>query len=125
MATLPSPRGPITDALFAALRRSPGALPPLPAPDPARAEADEDLQLALYCCYELHYRGFTGVDERWEWSPSLLAARSALEAPFEAALAELAPPQPYERDPAEMDLALRDVAAEDDGPSVARFVELH
>ena len=42
------------------------------APDPL---ADEDLQLALYCCYELHYRGLPGVDERWEWSPSLLALR--------------------------------------------------
>jgi hypothetical protein len=123
MPTLPSPRGPITDALFAALRRPPHALRSLPAPDADRAEADEDLQLALYCCYELHYRGFSDVDERWEWSPGLLAARAALEAPFEAAIMELAPPQPYERDPAEMDLALREVAEGDDGPSVARFVE--
>src|SRR5215217_4550654 len=123
MPTLPSPRGAITDALFAALRRPPHALQSLPAPDPGRAEADEDLQLALYCCYELHYRGFSDVDERWEWSPGLLAARAVLEAPFEAAIMELAPPQPYERDPGEMDLALREVAADDDGPSVARFVE--
>jgi hypothetical protein len=124
MPTLPSPRGPITDALFSALRRPPHALQPLPAPAPAvRPEADEDLQLALYCCYELHYRGFAEVDERWEWAPALLAARAALEAPFEAALSELAPPQPYERDAAEMDLALREVADADDGPSLARFVE--
>src|SRR4051794_35159634 len=123
MPTLPSPRGPITDALFAALRRPPHALPSLPAPGADRAEADEDLQLALYCCYELHYRGFSDVDERWEWSPGLLAARAALEAPFEAAMGELAPPQPYERDPAEMDIALREIIAADDGPSVARFVE--
>jgi len=82
MPTLPDPRGPITDALFAALRRPPHALAPLPAPHAARPEADEDLQLALYCCYELHYRGFAEVDERWEWTPSLLAARAALEAPF-------------------------------------------
>jgi hypothetical protein len=124
MPTLPSPRGPVTEALFAALRRPPYAQA-LPAADPARPEADEDLQLALYCCYELHYRGFAEVDERWEWSPELLAARAALEAPFEAALERLAPPQPYERDPGEMDLALREVIAADDGPSVARFVEAH
>src|SRR4051794_27446148 len=123
MPTLPRPRGPITDALFAALRRPPHALQPLPAPDSDRVEADEDLQLALYCCYELHYRGFSDVDEHWEWSPGLLAARAALEAPFEAAIAELAPPQPFERDPAEMDIALREVIADDDGPSLARFVE--
>src|SRR5919198_805708 len=106
MPTLPSPRGPITEALFAALRRPPRALPSQPEPDSHRPEADEDLQLALYCCYELHYRGFADVDERWEWSPGVLAARAALEAPFEAALAELVPPQPYVRDPAEMDLVL-------------------
>ena len=28
-----------------------------------------DLQLALYMCYELHYRGFSGVDPTWEWNP--------------------------------------------------------
>jgi hypothetical protein len=123
MQTLPRPRGEITDALFAALRRPPHELSPLPAPEAGRPEADEDLQLALYCCYELHYRGFADVDERWEWAPGLLAARAALEAPFEAALTELAPPQPFDRDPAEMDLALREVAADDDGPSIARFVE--
>ena len=45
-----------------------------------------DLQLALYVCYELHYRGFDGVDERWEWDPGLLHLRSGLEAVFEDAL---------------------------------------
>src|SRR3954471_4490030 len=124
MARLPRPRGPITEELFATLRRPPGPLARLRAPDPAAGpEADEDLQLALYCCYELHYRGFAEVDERWEWSPALLAARAALEEPFEAALLELVPPQPYDRGPGEMDLALREVADGDESPSVARYVE--
>ena len=51
--------------------------------------SDEDLQLALYLCYELHYRGLDGVDERWEWEPSLLALRARLEARFEDALLRL------------------------------------
>jgi hypothetical protein len=34
-----------------------------------------DLQLALYVCYELHYRGFAGVDPGWEWDASLLHLR--------------------------------------------------
>jgi hypothetical protein len=122
MTTLPTPRGPITQALFAALRHAPQAIS-LPSPAPGPPEADEDLQLALYCCYELHYRGFADVDERWEWSPSLLAARATLEERFEAALVELVPPQPYDRGPTEMDLVLREVVATDDGPSLARFVE--
>ncbi|EHB57650.1 hypothetical protein MycrhDRAFT_0085 [Mycolicibacterium rhodesiae JS60] len=41
-----------------------------------------DLQLALYVCYELHYRGFAGVDPGWEWNPGLLYLRSHLENAF-------------------------------------------
>jgi len=47
---------------------------------------DDDLQLALWTCYELHYRGFDGVDPEWEWDPDLLAVRRELEAIFEADL---------------------------------------
>jgi hypothetical protein len=47
---------------------------------------DDDLQLALYCLYELHYRSFDGVDERWEWHPDLLRWRATLEAMLEQAL---------------------------------------
>jgi hypothetical protein len=41
-----------------------------------------DLQLALYMCYELHYRGFAGVDPAWEWNPGLLHLRAQLERSF-------------------------------------------
>lgn len=41
-----------------------------------------DLQLALTLCYELHYRGFAGVDPGWEWNPALLALRAELERVF-------------------------------------------
>ena len=40
----------------------------------AKGAADEDLQLALYVAYELHYRGFEGVPPEMEWDPSVLAA---------------------------------------------------
>ncbi|MES4906522.1 iron-containing redox enzyme family protein [Streptomyces sp. NPDC000395] len=72
------------------------APPPAPsalAPQWARA-ADplgEDLQLSLYLCYELHYRGFAGVAEDWEWQPDLLRLREALEGRFLAALREAVP----------------------------------
>ena len=52
----------------------------------------EDLQLALYCCYELHYQGLPGVDEGWEWEPSLVRFRSHLEGIFEAQLRASLPP---------------------------------
>ena len=41
-----------------------------------------DLQLALYMCYELHYRGFAGVDPTWEWNPGLLHLRDNWSAYF-------------------------------------------
>src|SRR3954449_2045481 len=86
MPALPNPRGPITDALFASLRRPPHSFGALPAPDSARAEADEDVQLALYCCYELHYRGFADVEPDLEWDPEVLGLRRGLEAAFIDAL---------------------------------------
>jgi hypothetical protein len=43
-----------------------------------------DLQLALYVCYELHYRGFRGVNPGWEWNPALLHLRARLEQAFMA-----------------------------------------
>ncbi|WP_405981956.1 iron-containing redox enzyme family protein [Streptomyces sp. NBC_00158] len=42
----------------------------------------EDVQLALYLLYELHYRGFVGVDDAREWDPDLLRLRRALESGF-------------------------------------------
>lgn len=50
------------------------------------ALTDEDLQLALYCCYELHYQGFTHVSDNWEWNPCLLQVRGELERVFEESL---------------------------------------
>lgn len=41
-----------------------------------------DLQLALYLCYELHYRGFADADPDWEWDPCLLHLRARLEELF-------------------------------------------
>jgi len=84
---LPHARGPLSAALIDglrldALRRGPVVLPVPEDCDPY----GEDLQLALYCCYELHYRGFAGVPEDREWDPSLLTARAAMERLFLAAL---------------------------------------
>ncbi len=56
------------------------------APDPDADPWGEDLQLALYLCYELHYRSFEGVDDDLEWDPDLLRFRAGLERPFLDAL---------------------------------------
>ncbi len=46
----------------------------------------EDLQLCLHLCYELHYRGWSGVPAEWEWNTELLGFRAGLESAFLAAL---------------------------------------
>jgi len=127
--SLPDPRGELSDALLAALRRPVHALGPLPLPLPLPEPAgdpltDEDLQLALYCCYELHYRGLPGVDDAWEWEPSLLAVRRALEARLEEGMVALAgAPVAEDVAPEEMDVALRAIAEADDGPSLSKVLE--
>lgn len=82
-AVLPTPRGPLSAAVVEALRAGP------PADLPTHVSADpygEDLQLALHLCYELHYQGFTGVSDEWEWNPELLRFRADLEQLFLDAL---------------------------------------
>ncbi len=123
MPRLPAPRGPTTDALLGALAHPPPRLAPIRLPDGPDPLTDEDLQLALYLCYELHYRGLPGVDDRWEWSPALLAVRLALEEPFEAALRTAAGAVGNPPEPEAMDVALRSLADADAGPSLSRHVE--
>lgn len=82
---LPQPRGPLSEAVVAALED--GTATALPDAGAADAEPyGDDLQLALYVLYELHYRGFAGVDETREWDPELLRLRRALEGRFLQAL---------------------------------------
>jgi hypothetical protein len=123
VTALPAPRGDLSAALLEHLARDVHELraPAVPSvPDPL---ADEDLQLALYLAYELHYRGVRGVDPRWEWEPSLLALRRDLEDATECALvAELGPPADAVG-PEEMDLALRAIAEAEEGPSLSRHIE--
>jgi heme oxygenase-like protein len=111
---LPEPRGAVTELLLATLPRS-GTLPAAPAPT-----SDEDLHLALYLCYELHYRGLPGVDDGWEWQPSLLALRAGLEREFEAQLRRDVPaPTPLRA----IDLELRAIEDADEAPSLSRHLE--
>ena len=85
-AELPVARGPLSAAVLAALVKCPGT-GMFPVAEVEYAEGlGEDVQLALQVCYELHYRGFAGVDPFWEWDPELLRLRGALERRFLVAL---------------------------------------
>ena len=124
MRTLPAPRGPLSASCSSTRLR--GAPAPL-CVDRARPRrrdplADDDLQLALYVAYELHYGGFAGVDERWEWEPSLLALRARSRSlRGGAARGDRGPRRGAA--PEEMDLALRAIADADDAPSLSSYME--
>ena len=122
MQRLPQPRGPISELLLEALPSERSALEPVDPPVPTDPLSDEDLQLSLYLCYELHYRGLPGVDDRWEWEPSVLGLRAALERQFEQALLAAVPLADEGVAAAEIDRALRDVA-EQEGPELSGYVQ--
>ena len=117
---LPVARGPVSAALIDVLSGRRSDLPS--AAGSADVLADEDLQLALFVCYELHYRGWDGVDDRWEWDPDLLRLRAGMEHHFDQALRALAGPPPPTVEPASMPVRLAEIVAEDDSPSLSGYL---
>ncbi|MGF9649787.1 iron-containing redox enzyme family protein [Pseudarthrobacter oxydans] len=139
---IPEARGPLSSALFTALSFTAGTDDATTRVEELRrlvtAElagttdiiGDDDVQLALFCLYELHYSGLEGVSDDWEWEPGLIQVRGLLERPFEEALRAAAQSAAGELDlppAAEMTSdAVADVlfglAGTDTGPSVSRYV---
>jgi hypothetical protein len=126
---LPTPRGPLSTALCADLVAGTTLSTRTLAVAYSLAAAaedpllDEDLQLTLAVCYELHYRGFDSVDDGWEWNPELLRLRAVLEQRHLAALHSLVSPVAVTEDP--VDQQLTAVIAADDGPSLSRYLARH
>lgn len=119
--SLPQPRGPITEYLRNALLGAPGSIesPPLVVDD---ALGGDDFQLALYVCYELHYRGFEHVDDRWEWDPGLLELRARMETAFAESLKKtVSVPMLH----GSVEERLHDLVASDDGPSLSTYLRDH
>ncbi|MBV9161425.1 MAG: iron-containing redox enzyme family protein [Pseudonocardiales bacterium] len=86
---LPAPRGLLSAAVLDTLGDTTAVSSAAQVGAAVLQQADPygaDLQLALYCCYELHYRGFTGVSDDLEWDPGLLGLRRRLERLFLTAL---------------------------------------
>ncbi len=120
----PAERGRLTEYLAARLRGAPGTLRGWPAPADD-VLSGEDGALALYCLYELHYRGFADVDDGWEWEPSLLALRAGLEQRFLAELRAVTA-QSWAGATIQADDipdVLTAVIAAGDGPSVSDFLD--
>ncbi|WPU09183.1 iron-containing redox enzyme family protein [Pseudarthrobacter oxydans] len=151
---IPEARGPASTALFALLTEAPGTLGTRPCGRTAddrtlddgtaalhRAVTgqlaatpdiigDDDLQLTLFCLYELHYSGLEGVSDEWEWAPGLIQVRHLLEKPFESALrlaareaaGELELPAASRPTSDAVADVLFSLAARDTGPSLSRYV---
>jgi hypothetical protein len=119
---LPAPRGPLSGSVLRALTGPVTAVDPWPSGLVDAADED-DLHLALYCCYELHYRGLPGVDDEWEWEPSLLELRRALERRFEAELHRVV--DPVVVDGSEVVDRLWQIATSGDGPSLSGWTLEH
>jgi hypothetical protein len=122
---LPEPRGPLTSALCTDLTGGTLAAATIELAERTAATATdplthEDLQLALAICYELHYRGFDGVPETWEWDPELLRLRAHLERTHTAALRALVGELEVTDEP--VDRQLTALIAADDGPSLSSYM---
>ncbi len=113
---LPRPRGPLSAALLAWWTE--GLALPAEVGPVGNALVDDDLHLALWCCYQLHYSGFAGIPDDMEWDPATLAFRARLEQLFEHDLRIEHRPDELPTNPA---CALRAISAWA-GPPLARTV---
>jgi hypothetical protein len=80
---LPTPRGPLTETLFSALRSGDDFFAVLTAVPDADAG---DAALALWVLHQLHYRDLTGVPDDLEWDAQLIRLRGLLERDLERRL---------------------------------------
>lgn len=114
------PRGPLSECLLDVLSRPPHPFTfPKPEDDPLTGD---DFHLALYLCYEMNYRGLPGIDDRWEWEPSFVGFRRALESRYEAVLTDVVHVRPGRGDTAEN---LRAIADANGGPDLADYMQTY
>ncbi|MBZ5735273.1 iron-containing redox enzyme family protein [Nocardioides sp. TRM66260-LWL] len=143
---LPSPRGPLGEAVVTALDADPEGLSG--SPEALGRATREDRLLTLWTLQELHRGGFAGVEDDAEDAPGVVALRRRLEQELEARLrgrwlsraeptesaqsaqsAQSAEPlgpagPPPGAEPGTWAAeAIDGLVAADDGPSLARFVQ--
>jgi hypothetical protein len=120
---LPQPRGPVSSTVVTALADGkPVADIDVPASDDVLA--DEDLQLALWISYQLHYAGFDDAPDAHEWEPGLLGLRVRIEEQLLAQLWETTTDRAVRaREAADaVPDQLLAMVEDDDGPSLAAYL---
>jgi len=117
---LPVPRGPLSQTVIDRLGAPPGRLEAAggTSVDPLFSD---DFQLALFVSFEVHYGGFDGVEEGWEWNPSLIAFRNELVEAFETALEDKIQRVPVAAGSVETEL--KEIAAQGQGPSLSSYLQ--
>ena len=114
---LPKARGELSQALFDTLRSEPGEVGAVQHVEPTDGD---DVHIALWAMYELHYSGFEDVADEMEWHPGVLGLRGRLERDFESELRARQPATTLGEPFAE---ALFAFIADHDGPSIAAHVQ--
>jgi hypothetical protein len=115
---LPPPRGPMSAWVMERLRGRPAGRLSATSVEPF----DDDLQLALYCCYEPHYSDLPETVRDVEWDTDLLGGRRVLETTFEAGLRDIVGAVPAGGPPSQQISAM---IATDAGPSLSAHMERH
>jgi hypothetical protein len=123
---LPSARGPMSELVLDILAGSGSSLAGL-ANDGALDGRSDDVQLALYLCYEVQYAGLPGT-EHLEWDTRLIEIRALLERAFVTALDQeiaqsTAGPVSAPSSSRAVGATIRQLLDADDGPSLSRYME--
>lgn len=124
---LPAPRGRVSDELITGLRL--GRIGQIDVDEVDDPVVDDDLQIALWVCNELSYRGFADVDDAsardpdWdpEWDPDVLALRQRIERLLLAALRRDVPPAPAAAG-SSVPEGLAELVDSADGPDLSGFL---
>jgi hypothetical protein len=122
----PSPRGPVSAAVRAALLSDSQQDRFLEVQVPGDLDdisCDDDLQLALWMLFEQSYRSFEGAHDH-EWDPAAVAVRRRLEAPFEEQLRSATAGLVSDALESSDDVVdqIEHVIAQAPGPDLARFL---
>jgi hypothetical protein len=124
---LPDARGPWSAWVLDTIRGRRTRDDPVDVPASELDGGSDDVQLALYLCYEVHYSGLPGT-EHLEWDLGLIGARRILEHAFTDRLErDVASSSTRRRTARSTDVAdvIRELLDTDDGPSLSRHMERH